>query len=75
MKKPSIAVMLLSLFLTAAINGCDKSYRCNCYQDVMGIDTTFDLTGEGRDAQKTCDAFDSETTEFGITKTIDCEPY
>lgn len=71
----SIVATVFGLFLLGAISSCDKSYRCNCYQDVMGIDTTFDLTGEGRDAQKTCDAFDEETTEFGITKTIDCEPY
>jgi hypothetical protein len=40
----------------------------------MGIDTTFTLTGEGENPKKTCDAFDSEETTFGITKTVDCEP-
>ncbi len=54
---------------------CDKEYTCNCFQDVAGIDTTFTVAGEGYSGQKVCDAFDSETTEFGITKTIDCEPY
>lgn len=57
------------------LNSCDKEFRCDCYQDVSGFDTTYTLVGEGRDANKTCDAFDSETTEFGITKTVDCEPF
>lgn len=41
----------------------------------MGFDTTYTLVGEGRDEQEVCDNFDSSTTEFGITKTVDCEPY
>lgn len=61
----------IGIFFSAS---CKKEYRCDCLQDVMGIDTTFTLTGEGSDAKKTCDAFDSEETTFGITKTVDCEP-
>lgn len=66
-----LVVIIALLFAT----GCDKTYSCDCYQDVMGYDTTYTLVGEGRDAQKVCDAFDSETTELGITKTVNCEPY
>ncbi|MBK8345009.1 MAG: hypothetical protein IPL12_18055 [Bacteroidetes bacterium] len=66
-----LVVIIALLFAT----GCDKTYSCDCYQDVMGYDTTYTLVGEGRDAQKVCDAFDSETNEFGITKTVNCEPY
>jgi len=70
-----IYTLTAMLLLLTSLMGCDKEYSCNCYQDVMGIDTTFNLVGEGRDPKTTCDAFDSETTEFGITKTVDCEPY
>ncbi len=60
----------------AAAASCKKEYRCNCAQDVNGgFDTTFTLTGEGTTARKACDAFDSEETDFGITKTVDCEPF
>ena len=69
-------IFCVALFAsTFFLNSCDKEYRCDCYQDVSGFDTTYTLVGEGRDANKTCDAFDSETTEFGITKTVDCEPF
>lgn len=70
-------IISVCLLLTICIftNACKKEYRCNCLQDVMGIDTTFTLTGEGSDPEKTCNAFDSEETTFGITKTVDCEPY
>ena len=61
-----------SLMLGAILIG---SFRCDCYQDVMGFDTTYTLVGEGRDEQAVCDNFDSSTTDFGITKTVDCEPY
>ncbi len=62
--------------LIAIISSCDKEYTCNCMQHVTGgYDTTFTLAGEGRNGKTTCDAFDSETTDFGITKTVDCEPY
>ena len=67
---PVFILTLLSLFTIA----CKKEYRCTCLQDVMGIDTTFTLTGEGENPKKTCDAFDSEETTFGLTKTVDCEP-
>ena len=69
---------ILYIFLLgfgSILNSCDKEFRCDCYQDVSGFDTTYTLVGEGRDANKTCDAFDSETTDFGITKTVDCEPF
>ncbi len=76
MKRQSAYVFTLSIaLLLISLVSCDKEYTCNCYQDVMGIDTTFNLTGQGRDPKATCDAFDSEVTEFGITKTVDCEPY
>jgi hypothetical protein len=67
------AILIISL--PAVLTSCDKEYQCDCYQDVMGIDTTYSLVGHGRDAEDVCNAFDSETTEFGITKTVDCEPY
>lgn len=60
--------------LLAAGSSCDKTFQCTCSQDVAGIDTTFTVTGQGHNAGPTCDAFDSETTEYGITKTIDCQP-
>ncbi|HNE47467.1 MAG TPA: hypothetical protein PK511_15410 [Chitinophagales bacterium] len=69
-----ITILMLTLVSTALLS-CEKEYQCDCYQDVMGIDTTYSLVGHGRDAQDVCNAFDSETTEFGITKTVDCEPY
>lgn len=72
MKPQYYLVVIITLMFAT---GCDKTYSCDCYQDVMGYDTTYTLVGEGRDAQKVCDAFDSETTEFGITKTVNCEPY
>lgn len=72
MKPQYYLVVIIALLLAT---GCDKTYSCDCYQDVMGYDTTYTLVGEGRDAQNVCDAFDSETTEFGITKTVNCEPY
>ena len=67
--------LILICMLVILIVSCKKEYRCNCEQDVAGIDTTFTLTGEGTNAGKACDQFDSEETEFGITKTVDCEPY
>jgi hypothetical protein len=73
--KPMRLSAAFILIASVIFCSCDKEYRCDCYQDVMGIDTSFTLVGEGRDANKVCDAFDSETTEFGITKTIDCQPF
>ncbi len=65
----------LIIAMVVFFTSCGKEFRCDCQQDVAGIDTSYTLVGEGRDGQKVCDAFDSETTEFGITKTIDCEPF
>lgn len=73
--KRQFFTLLTALLLISLFSRCDKTFRCDCYQDVMGFDTTYTLVGEGRDAQKVCDAFDNETTDFGITKTVDCKPY
>jgi hypothetical protein len=73
MMKCLIPILLLLQLMLAF--SCDKEYRCNCTQVVGTLDTTFTLTGEGRNAQVTCDAFDSEETTFGVTKTVDCEPF
>ena len=66
---------LIIIGLASLCSSCSKEFRCDCKQDVAGIDTSYTLVGAGRDGKSACDAFDSETTDFGITKTVDCEPF
>ncbi|MFI5171031.1 MAG: hypothetical protein ACHQFW_01505 [Chitinophagales bacterium] len=68
-------IALIIILLALVCSSCDKEFRCDCNQDVGGLDTSYTLVGEGRSAKKVCDAFDSESIEFGITTTIDCEPF
>ena len=42
---------MLGAILIGLFSRCDKTFRCDCYQDVMGFDTTYTLVGEGRDEQ------------------------
>ena len=73
--KLKVGSLMLGAILIGLFSRCDKTFRCDCDQEVMGFDTTYTLVSEGQDEQAVCDNFDSSTTDFGITKTVDCEPY